>query len=70
MDWLDWLKRIVEEHGAGEYIVNVGVDGSVFVKRPQKPLRFDWQPDITESNHERTDQRRRSVPASTSGTIR
>lgn len=69
MDWLDWLKRIVEEHGAGEYIVNVGVDGSVFVKRPQKPLRFDWQPDITE-NHERTDQHRRRVPASTGGAIR
>ncbi len=42
--WLHWLAHLVSEQGMGEYIVNVHADGSVTVKRPRTPLRFEWSP--------------------------
>lgn len=41
--WLHWLGELVAAHGAGEYVVRVRVDGSVTVKRPRRPLEFDWR---------------------------
>lgn len=41
--WLHWLGELVAAHGAGEYVVRVRVDGSVTVKRPRKPLEFDYR---------------------------
>jgi hypothetical protein len=41
--WLHWLGDLVAVHGAGEYVVRVRVDGSVTVKRPRRPLEFDWK---------------------------
>lgn len=38
-----WLDELIREHGAGEYLVQVRADGSVVVKRPRKPLEFEWR---------------------------
>ena len=39
---LAWLGALIQEHGAGEYIVSVAADGHVTVKRPRKPLEFHY----------------------------
>lgn len=41
--FLAWLNELIREHGAGEYLVQVRADGSVVVKRPRKPLEFEWR---------------------------
>jgi len=41
--FLDWLDKLIDEHGAGEYVVRVRADGSVLVKRPRKPLEFEYK---------------------------
>lgn len=41
--FLAWLDDLIREHGAGEYLVQVRADGSVVVKRPRKPLEFEWR---------------------------
>lgn len=38
---VDWLVDLLQQHGPGEYIVHVGRDGQVVVKRPRAPLRFE-----------------------------
>ena len=40
---LTWLGELIREHGAGEYLLQVRADGSVVVKRPRKPLEFEWK---------------------------
>jgi hypothetical protein len=39
---LVWLGELIQQNGAGEYIVNVAQDGHVTVKRPRKPLEFHY----------------------------
>ncbi len=39
-----WLLHLLEQHGPGEYVVQVKADGRVVVKRPRPPLRFEWGP--------------------------
>ncbi len=41
--FLAWLDQLIQEHGPGEYLVQVRADGSVMVKRPRKPLEFEWR---------------------------
>jgi hypothetical protein len=41
--FLAWLDQLIQEHGPGEYLVQVRADGSVVVKRPRKPLEFEWR---------------------------
>lgn len=41
--FLDWLDQLIDEHGPGEYLVRVRADGSVLVKRPRKPLEFEYR---------------------------
>jgi hypothetical protein len=38
-----WIGDLIREHGAGEYLLQVRADGSVVVKRPRKPLEFEWK---------------------------
>ncbi len=40
---LAWIGDLIREHGAGEYLLQVRADGSVVVKRPRKPLEFEWK---------------------------
>ena len=40
---LAWIGDLIQEHGAGEYILQVRADMSVVVKRPRKPLEFEWK---------------------------
>ena len=40
---LVWIGDLIREHGAGEYLLQVRADGSVVVKRPRKPLEFEWK---------------------------
>lgn len=40
-----WLVDLMQQHGPGEYIVRLSTDGRITVKRPQAPLRFEWNPD-------------------------
>lgn len=39
---LAWLGELIQQNGAGEYIVTVAADGHVTVKRPRKPLEFHY----------------------------
>lgn len=39
---LAWLGELIQQNGAGEYIVSVAQDGHVTVKRPRKPLEFHY----------------------------
>lgn len=39
---LVWLGELIQQNGAGEYIVSVAQDGHVTVKRPRKPLEFHY----------------------------
>ena len=39
--WAQWLVQIVKDYGPGEYIVHIKADGSVTVKRPQPPIKFE-----------------------------
>ncbi len=41
--FLTWLAELIQEHGPGEYMVHLRADGSVTVKRPRKPLEFEWR---------------------------
>ena len=41
---LAWLAELMQQHGPGEYIVRLSADGRITVKRPQAPLRFEWDP--------------------------
>lgn len=41
--FLAWLAQLMEEHGTGEYLVLLRADGSVTVKRPRKPMEFEWR---------------------------
>ena len=40
---LTWLGTLIREHGTGEYLLQVKADGSVTVKRPRKPLEYEWR---------------------------
>lgn len=40
---LTWLGTLIREHGTGEYLLQVKPDGSVTVKRPRKPLEYEWR---------------------------
>lgn len=37
---LVWLGELIQQHGAGKYVVIVHSDGSVTVQRPRNPLEF------------------------------
>ena len=39
---LVWLAQLIQENGAGEYIVTFKQDGSLTVKRPRRPLEFHY----------------------------
>lgn len=41
--FLSWFAELMDEHGPGVYEVTVRKDGSVTVKRPRKPLEFEWK---------------------------
>ncbi len=43
--WLAWFGELVSVHGPGEYVLRIRLDGSVTVKRPRKPLEFDYRGD-------------------------
>lgn len=38
-----WLNELFQRYGPGEFIVNLAASGRVTVKRPQAPLRFEWE---------------------------
>ena len=42
-DFVLWLRGLIVEHGPGEYLIIIRADGAVTVKRPQKPLQFEWR---------------------------
>lgn len=39
-----WLTRLFREYGPGEFILLLKADGRLIVRRPQQPLRFEWEP--------------------------
>ena len=41
--FLAWLGDLIAEHGPGEYLVQVRANGSVVVKRPRKPMEYEWR---------------------------